>query len=352
MSRNLRTFRWIWMVVFILSSRAQNVPRSINYQGRLTDPQGVEVQQHDYSLSFSVYDDPQAGNLIWGPQTRQTAVVKGSFNVLLGPKDDRGNELAGAFGSSNRWVEITVDGNKISPRQQILSAPYAFEAIHSVQADSANRAATSGSADRAANADQAGRATVADRATTSDTANTALNSQKLNGQDWSAVFDSNGKIDGALLKDASIPAIKLVQPPAAGVKFSRISSVDVSSLNFNDVSNLSVNLITTGGPVEISLISSGVFAQGGESYISVTHDSFGPTAYATVGLSIDGGSVVDAQVIADGHDRGEIRVPASSIRFVVEALPAGSHSFKILAHMDQAGTHVSFQNVRLMARVL
>jgi hypothetical protein len=118
------------------------VPQLINYQGRLTNASGNPLATADYTLSFSIYDGPNVGaTLIWGPQVFDGAtgtghgamvpVVKGFFNVILGPHDTSSRAVGAAFAAPNRFLEVTVkNGPPILPRQQMLSAPYALQALH------------------------------------------------------------------------------------------------------------------------------------------------------------------------------------------------------------------------------
>ncbi len=113
----------------ISANFAQTVPQLINYQGKLTDANGLELATANYDLAFSVYASLNGADRLWGPQTiKGTPLVKGNFNVILGPRDDRQNSLLSAFDGGDRWVEVTVGTNTISPRQQILSAPFAMKA--------------------------------------------------------------------------------------------------------------------------------------------------------------------------------------------------------------------------------
>src|SRR5262249_49724686 len=58
-------------------------------------------------------------------------VVQGYFNVMLGPVDTTNRPLTGAFLGATRFLEIKVGtNNPISPRQQILSAPYALNSAN------------------------------------------------------------------------------------------------------------------------------------------------------------------------------------------------------------------------------
>ncbi len=166
----------VGLITYNLKVVAQGVPQLINYQGQLLKADGTFMATADYQLTFNVYDQAQGGNMLWGPQVLNSIpVVQGYFNVMLGPIDGQRRPVAQAFSGSTAYVEIQVGSNSpISPRQQILSAPYAF---------------------KAANADN------------------ATNADKLRGYDWSALFGTNnpvdGKISGTKLADASITGTQI-----------------------------------------------------------------------------------------------------------------------------------------------
>ncbi len=90
-------------------------------------------------LTFNIYDAATGGTRVWehqifdSPPTQghgpKIPVVQGYFNVMLGPVDKTSRSLAGAFSASPRYVEIKVGSNNpIAPRQQILTATFAFKA--------------------------------------------------------------------------------------------------------------------------------------------------------------------------------------------------------------------------------
>lgn len=120
-------------------SFAQSVPPLINYQGRLTDANGDSLTGTK-RLEFNVYDAVTGGNIVWGIQIiDDVPLVDGHFNVILST-DNQGRSIANAFKSKNRYIAIKVGEphtdlsgvSEISPRQQILSAPYAVQAEHAV----------------------------------------------------------------------------------------------------------------------------------------------------------------------------------------------------------------------------
>lgn len=122
-------------------ARGAGVPQLVSYQGRLADADGQAPPTGDYTLSFSIYDDPVAApcsstvetdcaRRVWGPQVFDgVPVVKGFFSVILGPHDTNGDPIVRGFTSAKRYLEVTIeDDEPVLPRQQVLSAPFALVA--------------------------------------------------------------------------------------------------------------------------------------------------------------------------------------------------------------------------------
>lgn len=91
---------------------------NINYQGRVTNAGGTPLSG-TYPMRFQLYDAAAGGNLLWNSGIINIAVSSGLFNVQLGvdPNDFNGQAL---------WLRLYVDGEWLSPRQEILPAPYAL----------------------------------------------------------------------------------------------------------------------------------------------------------------------------------------------------------------------------------
>jgi hypothetical protein len=70
-------------------------------------------------MRFIIYDAPAAGSALWDSGNVDVTVDSGLFNVELGvdQADVDGQAL---------WLSIIVDGETLSPRQEILPAPYAL----------------------------------------------------------------------------------------------------------------------------------------------------------------------------------------------------------------------------------
>ncbi|MBI4218262.1 MAG: tail fiber domain-containing protein [Elusimicrobia bacterium] len=96
----------------------------INYQGRLTDSNN-RPRNGSFTFQFRIYDAATSGNLIWGPESQTITVSNGVFTALVGSQN---SIPLTTFNSDTRYMDVTVGGESLSPRKQILSAAYAFNA--------------------------------------------------------------------------------------------------------------------------------------------------------------------------------------------------------------------------------
>lgn len=100
------------------------VPSRINFQGRLQDS-GTPVTG-TRSFVFKLYDALTGGTLLWTSQTTSVAVDNGVFSVVL--QTGTPSNLSSAYFAGARYVEISVDGTLLSPREEVVSSPYALVA--------------------------------------------------------------------------------------------------------------------------------------------------------------------------------------------------------------------------------
>ncbi len=100
---------------------------TVNYQGRLADPSGTPLDGA-YGMSFSLWDAATDGNLIWGPENHAAVpVANGLFSVGLGSQTSGG--IPTSVWDGDRYLEITVGGETLSPRELIRSVPIAGMAL-------------------------------------------------------------------------------------------------------------------------------------------------------------------------------------------------------------------------------
>ncbi|MFA4844808.1 MAG: hypothetical protein WC632_07685, partial [Candidatus Margulisiibacteriota bacterium] len=111
-------------LVIITSAGWSSVPTKIAYEGRLVDPSGNPITTAK-NVSFSIFDAATAGSLVWGPESQSvTPDSQGVFSVLLGATTAVSPEV---FNSSSRYLEISIAGETLTPRVQLVSVGYAFK---------------------------------------------------------------------------------------------------------------------------------------------------------------------------------------------------------------------------------
>jgi len=98
------------------------VPMTMNYQGKLTTPGGIGVND-TLDMAFSVYNTSTGGTPLWTEDHFDVAVVKGLFEVTLGLT----NPLDLLF-NQQYWLQIEVGTSVLEPRVMLSSSPYALRA--------------------------------------------------------------------------------------------------------------------------------------------------------------------------------------------------------------------------------
>jgi hypothetical protein len=79
-------------------------------------------------MSFALYDAATDGSLVWGPEEHTAvAVSDGLFSVGLGSKTSGG--IPTTTWNGDRYLEITVGGETLEPRELIRSVPIAGMAL-------------------------------------------------------------------------------------------------------------------------------------------------------------------------------------------------------------------------------
>ena len=130
------------------------VPSTMNYQGYLTDPStGAKYEDGIYKFEFRIYDAISGGTCLWGG-TYSSYVKEGYFNVMLGDRgaDELMNMPTAKYSNAELWKVFwgTDEADKerylavtpfqtgthaaisspveITPRQRLLTSPFAFRA--------------------------------------------------------------------------------------------------------------------------------------------------------------------------------------------------------------------------------
>jgi hypothetical protein len=117
-----------WIVVSLLFFQAHvyaqiaPVPDAINFQGRLTKPDGTPVPNGNYSLRFSLWSAATGGTERWHQVIAPASVHNGTFAALL-------TGFPATLFQENLWLEIQVETDApLAPRQRLTTTPYAMKA--------------------------------------------------------------------------------------------------------------------------------------------------------------------------------------------------------------------------------
>ena len=113
---------------FLLGQAAiADIPRTLSYQGILTDNSGTVVADSDYDLTFTLYDASSGGNAVW-TETHTLTVIDGLFSAALGAQ----TALDIPF-DTPYWLGIAIDaGNDLDPRTPLTASAYALGVATSV----------------------------------------------------------------------------------------------------------------------------------------------------------------------------------------------------------------------------
>ncbi len=136
-----RGFTWRLMILAVAflgcTGHALAIPYSIAYQGHLTDTQGNPIDA-DVAMVFRIWNDQDAGSVLW-VQTQSVVQVRGGlFSVTLGVISPT------IFIGDNRALSIQVGSDpEMTPRIPIQSVPFAYNAERATYAVTAGYAATS-----------------------------------------------------------------------------------------------------------------------------------------------------------------------------------------------------------------
>lgn len=122
----VRTLVWGVVVAGLAlpSSLFAAPPALIPYVGHLTTDGGAPF---DGAANFVVtlHADANTSDVLWGPEAHNAiAVEAGIASFVLGSLQ---TFSPGLFASGALWLEVTVDGTTLSPRQQLLSVPFALQ---------------------------------------------------------------------------------------------------------------------------------------------------------------------------------------------------------------------------------
>jgi subtilisin-like proprotein convertase family protein len=106
-----------------VAGAAQAVPSMISYTGRLDTSAGIPFDG-DVEVTAALFGSDSGGTALWSDDLGTVSVTSGTLQLTL-----EGEGLDAAIASTDAlWLEFSVDGATMAPRQRVSSAPYALHA--------------------------------------------------------------------------------------------------------------------------------------------------------------------------------------------------------------------------------
>jgi hypothetical protein len=141
MHRHLVMTSLLLIGVCRLSSVRADVPATINYQGQVLGAGGAPVAG-PVNVDIGIWDAANGGTRLYREQHLNTPLANGVYTLRLGTgPTPTGTFNAATFEGANRWLELAINGETLSPRQPFSSVAYALRAQDAETVDGVDSAA-------------------------------------------------------------------------------------------------------------------------------------------------------------------------------------------------------------------
>lgn len=121
-----RSFIAAIILVFLMSitlASCSGLAPIMSYQGRLTNASGQPLNG-TYSFEFSYFQSASGGEAVYS-ETKDVVITGGLFDTTIGAAVIS-EGMQAEWLSSPLWLEVSINGETLTPRQQLLGSPYAF----------------------------------------------------------------------------------------------------------------------------------------------------------------------------------------------------------------------------------
>jgi len=103
---------------------AEDIPRTIAYQGKVTTDGGVGVND-TLPILFELYESAAGGTALWGETHPSVPIIKGLFDVSLGTLSSIDLRFDMQY-----YLQLTIGGHVMLPRIPFSTSPYSFRSIY------------------------------------------------------------------------------------------------------------------------------------------------------------------------------------------------------------------------------
>jgi len=116
-----RTIIYIMIFVVFTAVNLGAVPTTINFQGALRDADNQPVTATK-TIEFLIYPDSTGIIELWSETHSSVEISDGIFSAELGSVNPFPSDL---FANNTLYLTFQIDGDEMTPRQKLLSVPYA-----------------------------------------------------------------------------------------------------------------------------------------------------------------------------------------------------------------------------------
>ena len=111
-------------IVMLAAPAPAATPGQINYQGLLLDQQGAPITGN-VNLVFTIFSAASGGSALWTESHPSVAALDGVYDVVLGATTPI---TPAVVAGGSLFLQITVNGETLVPRQRLVAVPYALRA--------------------------------------------------------------------------------------------------------------------------------------------------------------------------------------------------------------------------------
>jgi hypothetical protein len=275
--------RWRFLVlalagVLVGTGAHAQIPRTLSYQGLLTDTVGTPLPDGSYSITFRLYQTSAGGGALW-QEAHTLQTKRGVFATNLG-----GVNLLSLPFDRQYWMSIQIGGNpELTPRMALNSSAYS---LHTQKADTATFAMT------------APQQAIADSARVAGSIpNNSVNTAKIQDD----AVTSAKILDGAIQR---VDVANNFKAPRADTSDFSLSGSGPWVVNGSDINytNGSVSIGTTSSGAKLSIVTSsngnaidatglnGVSASGTNIGVGANGGNIGVSGFSSSGTGVNGAS--------------------------------------------------------------
>src|SRR5690554_7223261 len=109
-------------LLFVISNSIGSIPKTLSYQGVVTDSNGNPKNDGKYDFVFSIFNDSVSGKSLWS-ENKTIQTKQGLFSTELGSV----SPLMLPF-DTQYWLQVKADGNVFPQRTKLTGTPYSFRA--------------------------------------------------------------------------------------------------------------------------------------------------------------------------------------------------------------------------------